>query len=82
MGKLSEGSQISISSPRRRDFFLQQLSLIPSPLHFLHPHLRYSTVSIPFLRSLQLHLLSILLHLLVSILLHASSYPWRNPTWR
>jgi hypothetical protein len=69
MAKLSEGSQISITSPRRRDFFIRQLSLIPS-LHFFLPHHRSSPVSIPFLRGLQLHLLPVLLHLMVSIFLH------------
>jgi hypothetical protein len=69
MAKLSEGSQISITSPRRRDFFIQQLSLIPS-LHFFLLHHRSSPVSIPFLRGLQLHLLPVLLHLIVSIFLH------------
>jgi hypothetical protein len=69
MAKLSEGSQISITFPRRRDFFIRQLSLIPS-LHFFLLHHRSSPVSIPFLCGLQLHLLPVLLHLIVSIILH------------
>jgi hypothetical protein len=69
MAKLSEGSQISITSPRRRDFFIWLLSLIPS-LHFFLTHHRSSPVSIPFFRGLQLHPLPVLLHLIFSIFLH------------
>jgi hypothetical protein len=69
MAKLSEGSQISITSPRRRDFFIWQLSLIPS-LHFFLLHHRSSPVSTTFLRGLQLHLLPVLHHVIVSIFFH------------
>jgi hypothetical protein len=78
MAKLSEGSQISITSPCRWDFFIRQLSLIPS-LHFFFPHHRSSSVSIPFLCVLQLHLLPVLLHLIASIFLHCIVVSMEEP---